>query len=87
MEHVSQSGKNSESRYDTELDLQMIREDLAAELFAINQCQEHIESLTNEEAITTLKHIQDDKKSHVSKLLKVIKKLDNVQSRNLTKEI
>jgi rubrerythrin len=87
MERVSQSGKNSESRYDTELDLQIVREDLSAELLAINQYQEHIESLTNEEAIATLKYIRDNKKAHVSILLKVIKKLDSIQSRNLSKEI
>lgn len=81
----SQKGKNNEIQYDTELDLQIIREDLSSELLAINQYQEHIESLTDEEAIKTLEHIIDDKKEHVSKLLKIIRKMDTVQSLKLSK--
>ena len=76
---------NDDEIYDIELDLQIIREDLAAEILAINQYQEHIESMTDEEAKRTLEHIRDDKKEHVSKLLKAIKKLDGVQSRKLAR--
>ena len=83
----SSQKRNDNEMYDAELDLQIIREDLAAELLAINQYQEHIESLTNEESKRTLAHILDDKKEHVSKLLKAIKKLDGVQSRKLAKEL
>jgi hypothetical protein len=52
-----------------ELDLEMLREDLVAELQAINQYQEHIEALEDEEAIRVLEHIRDDEKEHVAELL------------------
>ena len=78
--------ENSEIQYDIELDLQILREDLAAELLAINQYQEHIESLTDEEATRVLERIRDDKKGHTAKLLKLIQKLDTSQSRKLAKE-
>jgi rubrerythrin len=70
-----------------ELDLEMIREDLVAELQAINQYQEHIESLDDEEAVRVLKHIRDDEKEHVAELFKLIQALDPVQSEKFTKEI
>jgi len=41
-----------EERLVTEDDLDMLREDLVGELQAINQYQEHIESLGSEEAMT-----------------------------------
>lgn len=78
--------KNDNIQYDIELDLQILREDLAAELLAINQYQEHIESLADEEAIIVLEGIRDSKKKHVVKLLKLIQKLDPVQSKKLAKE-
>lgn len=72
-------GEASEIEYDIELDLQILREDLAAELLAINQYQEHIESLASEEAIKVLEQIRDTKKEDVAKLIKLIQKLDFVQ--------
>ena len=47
-------------------DLDMLREDLMSELQAINQYQEHILSLDNEEAVTTLEHIIEEEKEHVA---------------------
>ena len=38
-----------------ELDLEMLREDLVGELNAINQYQDHIDSLENEEAVQVLR--------------------------------
>lgn len=70
-----------------ELDLEMLREDLIAELEAINQYQEHIEVLENEEAIRILEHIRDDEKEHVAELTKLIQTLDPVQAEKFTKEI
>ena len=61
-------------------DLEMLREDLIGELQAINQYQEHIESLENEEAVTTLEHIIEEEKEHVAELLKLIQSLDSVQA-------
>jgi rubrerythrin len=70
-----------------ELDLEMLREDLIAELQAINQYQEHIEALEDEEAIRTLEHIRDDEKEHVAELIKLIQMLDPVQAEKFTKGI
>jgi rubrerythrin len=70
-----------------ELDLEMLREDLVAELEAINQYQEHIEALEDEEAIRVLEHIRDDEKEHVAELVKLIQKLDPVQKEKFTKEM
>ncbi|OGO60848.1 MAG: hypothetical protein A2Z36_02605 [Chloroflexi bacterium RBG_19FT_COMBO_48_23] len=70
-----------------ELDLEMLREDLIAELQAINQYQEHIEALDSEEAIRVLEHIRDDEKEHVAELIKLIQTLDPVQAEKFTKGI
>ena len=69
-----------------ELDLEMLREDLMAELEAINQYQEHIETLEDEDAIRVLEHIRDDEKEHVAELLKLIQTLDPVQAEKFKKE-
>jgi len=61
-------------------DLEMLREDLIGELQAINQYQEHIESLESEEAVTTLGHIIEEEKEHAAELLKLIQSLDPVQA-------
>ena len=61
-------------------DLEMLREDLIGELQAINQYQQHILSLDNEEAITTLEHIVEEEKEHVAELLALIQDLDPVQA-------
>jgi uncharacterized protein len=62
------------------MDLEMLREDLVGELQAINQYQEHIESLENEEAVTILEHIIEEEKEHVAELVKLIQNLDPVQA-------
>ncbi len=62
------------------MDLEMLREDLVSELQAINQYQEHVESLENEEAVTTLEHIIEEEKEHVAELVKLIQNLDLVQA-------
>ena len=69
-----------------EIDLEMLREDLVGELQAINQYQEHIDSMTNEEAIRVLEHIRDDEKEHVAELTKLIQSLDDVQAKKFQKE-
>jgi len=70
-----------------ELDLEMLREDLIAELQAINQYQEHIEALEDEEAIRVLEHIRNDEKEHVAELIKLIQILDPVQAEKFSKGI
>jgi len=70
-----------------ENDLEMIREDLIGELQAINQYQQHIESLENEEIVTTLEHIIEEEKEHVAELLKILSVLDPVQAEKLSKQV
>ena len=69
-----------------ELDLEMLREDLVGELQAINQYQEHIDTLGDEEAIRILEHIRDDEKEHVAELTKLILSLDSTQAEKFKKE-
>jgi len=69
-----------------ELDLAILRDDLAGELQAINQYQDHIDSLENEEARHILEHIRDDEKEHVAELTKLIQKLDPTQAEKFRKE-
>ena len=69
------------------LDLEMLREDLMAELQAVNQYQEHIDILDNEEAIDVLEHILGDEKEHVAELFKLIQKLDPVQAEKFNKNL
>jgi rubrerythrin len=75
---------SSEESYEEQLaiqdDLEMLREDLIGELQAINQYQEHILSLENEEAATTLEHIIEEEKEHVAELLRLIQNLDPTQA-------
>ncbi|GAG75509.1 unnamed protein product [marine sediment metagenome] len=79
--------RGEEEQLTLEEDLEMLREDLIGELQAINQYQEHIESLENEEAVTTLEHIIEDEKEHVAELVKLIQNLDPVQAEKFKKEI
>jgi rubrerythrin len=67
-------------------DLAMLRDDLVGELQAINQYQEHLESLDSEEALATLAHIIADEKEHVAELVKLIQVLDPVQAEKFKKE-
>ncbi|MBE9501174.1 MAG: rubrerythrin [Dehalococcoidia bacterium] len=69
-----------------EIDLEMLREDLVGELQAINQYQEHIDTLGDEEAIRVLEHIRDDEKEHAAELTKLILSLDPTQAEKFKKE-
>jgi len=75
---------SSEESYEEEFaiqdDLGMLRDDLIAELQAVNQYQEHILDLENEEAVTTLEHIIEEEKEHVAELLRLIQNLDPAQA-------
>ena len=80
---------NNDSDYtenDTDIDLEMLREDLIGELQAINQYQEHIDTIEDDEAREVLEHIRDDEKEHVAELTKVIRKLDPLQAEMFKKE-
>jgi len=67
-------------------DLKNLREDLIGELGAINQYQEHIDEIDNEEIKKVLGHIRDDEKEHVAELIKIIRKLDEIQEEKFQKE-
>jgi rubrerythrin len=73
-----------EERNDAQLavidDLEMLREDLIVELQAINQYHGHVLILENEEAVTTLRYIIEEKKKHVAELLRLIQNLDPIQA-------
>lgn len=79
-----------ESEYEEEEDvdivLEMLREDLIGELQAINQYQEHVDSIDDEEARKVLEHIRDDEKEHVAELTKLIQKLDPIQAEMFKRE-
>ncbi|MEA3442041.1 MAG: demethoxyubiquinone hydroxylase family protein [Chloroflexota bacterium] len=78
---------NEEEQMGIEDDLEMLREDLIGELQAINQYQEHIESLENEEAVAILEHILEEEKEHVAELLALIQKIDPVQAEKFKQHI
>lgn len=78
--------KDDELR-NVENDLEMIREDLIGELQAINQYQQHIESLENEEVVTILEHVIEEEKEHVAELLKVLSVLDPIQAEKLSRQV
>jgi rubrerythrin len=69
-----------------ELDLEMLREDLVGELQAINQYQEHIDTIDDEDARKVLEHIRDDEKEHVAELTKIIQKIGPLQAEMFKKE-
>jgi rubrerythrin len=69
-----------------ELDLELLREDLVGELQAINQYQDHIDTIDDEEARKVLEHIRDDEKEHVAELTKIIQKIDPLQAEMFKKE-
>jgi rubrerythrin len=71
---------------DLEIDLEMLRDDLIGELRAINQYQEHIDTIDDDEAREVLEHIRDDEKEHVAQLTKLIQKLDPLQAEMFKKE-
>jgi len=72
--------ENYEEQLAIQDDLGMLRDDLIAELQAVNQYQEHILDLENEEAVTTLEHIIEEEKEHVAELLRLIQNLDPAQA-------
>jgi rubrerythrin len=72
--------ENYEEQLAIQDDLDMLREDLIAELQAINQYQEHVLALENEEAVNTLEHIVEEEKEHVAQLLRLIQNLDPSQA-------
>jgi rubrerythrin len=69
------------------MDLEMIRDDLVAELKAINEYEAQVEMLDNEDAADAIEQILEDKKVHVARLIKLMKTLDPVQGEKLDNEL
>jgi rubrerythrin len=56
--------------------IRAIRQDIAAELDAINLYQAHIDASDDERARKVLAHVRDEEKTHVGELLALLKVLD-----------
>jgi len=65
------------------MDLEMIRNDLVAELKSINDYEAQVEMIDNEDAADTIEQILEDKKGHVARLIKLMRLLDPVQAEKL----
>jgi rubrerythrin len=76
-----------EEELDGSMDLEMIRDDLIAELKGINEYEAQVEMLDNEDAADAIEQILEDKKVHVAKLIKLMKLLDPVQAEKLDTEL
>jgi rubrerythrin len=76
-----------EEELDGSMDLEMIRDDLVAELKGINEYEAQVEMLDNEDAADAIEQILEDKKVHVAKLIKLMKLLDPVQAEKLDNEL
>jgi rubrerythrin len=84
---MNNSFNNEGEQIAIEDDLELLREDLIGELQAVNQYQEHIESLENEEAVATLEHIIEEEKEHVAELLALIQNIDPIQAEKFKQHI
>jgi rubrerythrin len=72
-----------EEDLEVSMDLEMIRNDLMAELKSINEYEAQVEMIDNEDAADTLEQILEDKKGHVARLIKLMRLLDPVQAEKL----
>ena len=79
--------EQQEEEIEGSMDLEMIRDDLIAELKAINEYEAQVEMLDSEEASDAIEQILEDKKVHVAKLVKLLKLLDPVQAEKLNNEL
>ena len=66
--------------------LAMLRDELAGELWAINQYQVHIDAIDDPEVRRVLEHIQADEREHVAELMGLILRLDKAQAEKFEKE-
>jgi rubrerythrin len=79
--------EQEEEEIEGSMDLEMIRDDLVAELKSINEYEAQVEMIDNEEAADAIEQILEDKKVHVAKLIKLLKLLDPVQAEKLNNEL
>ena len=79
--------EQEEEEIEGSMDLEMIRDDLAAELKSINEYEAQVEMIDSEEAADAIEQILEDKKVHVARLVKLLKLLDPVQAEKLNSEL
>ena len=79
--------EQQEEEIEGSMDLEMIRDDLVAELKSINEYEAQVEMIDSEEAADAIEQILEDKKVHVAKLVKLLKLLDPVQAEKLNNEL
>ena len=79
--------EQQEEEIEGSMDLEMIRDDLAAELKSINEYEAQVEMLDSEEAADAIEQILEGKKVHAAKLIKLLKLLDPVQAEKLNNEL
>ena len=81
------SFEEQEEVIESSMDLEMIRDDLMAELKSINEYEAQVEMIENEDAADTIEQILEDKKTNVARLLHILSLLDPVQAEKLNKEL
>jgi len=79
--------ETEEGEIEDSMDLEMVRDDLVAELKSINEYEAQVEMLDSEDAADIIEQILEDKKAHVAKLIKLLKMLDPVQAEKLENEL
>jgi len=79
--------EEQEEVIENSMDLEMIRDDLIAELKSINEYEAQVEMIDNEDAADTIEQILEDKKFHVARLVHLLSLLDPVQAEKLNKEL
>ena len=79
--------EEQEEELEISMDLEMIRDDLVAELKAINEYEAQVEMIDNEDATDTIEQILEDKKGHAARLIKLLRMLDPVQAEKLNNEL
>jgi rubrerythrin len=79
--------EQEEEEIEGSMDLEMIRDDLAAELKSINEYEAQVEMIDSEEAADAIEQILEDKKVHVARLVKLLRLLDPVQAEKLNNEL
>jgi len=79
--------KTEDEEMETSMDLEMVRDDIVAELKSINEYESQVDMLDNEDAAAIIEQILEDKKAHVAKLIRLMKMLDPVQAEKLNNEL
>ena len=79
--------EETEEAVENSMDLEMVRDDLIAELKSLNEYEAQVEMLDSEDAADIIEQILEDKKGHVAKLMKLLKTLDPVQAEKMENEL